>query len=136
MPNTPELFADQAHERPDASSETGRKIVFEDDPEPEGPTLPDGRFDGTGDWSRSALKRKDTSGETLRHVELALLMLYHRGRVSKHDFLEATEDRYGGAGSVRLAARVNDLRHDIDEAPPILTDEDAEPTEYYIPKAD
>lgn len=123
----PDLFSDQAQERPDAKSRTGRKIVYEDDPDDEEiPTLPDGRFDGEGEWSRQALSGVPANERT--HKQSALLMLYRQGRITEFDFIEAHH-------STKLRARIADLRR-IDDAPPICTDEDRDPTEYYTPQAD
>lgn len=128
MPDTPDLFADQAKERTDASAPAGRKIVFDDTSGPP-PTLPDGRYDGEGDWSRDALISKARRGGLDNDRERALLMLYRHRRIDAGDFAEVHD-------SFRLAARVEELRHDIEEAPPIETDESGPGrADYYIPDA-
>jgi len=121
------LFSDQAKRRSDA--EKGQKVVYEGDPTP---TLPDGRYDGSGDHSFESLQRK--SGRTRR--EKALLMLYRNPEgITSRDFYEAY-------GSTRLAARIHELR-DSQDAPPIrdrtkqVSARDGSETtvsEYFIPK--
>jgi hypothetical protein len=119
----PDLFSDQARSRLDEDNPT--------------PTLSDGRLDGSGDWSYEVLRSKVANAEDLTRREKAMYLLYTEpGGVTAKDFLEY-------CGSMRLAARVHELR-DYEDAPPIR-DRDvtvqardgSEPTvsEYYIPKA-
>lgn len=127
-----DLFSDQARTRPDA--EQGQKVVYESEAEP---TLPDGRYDGSGDWSHEALRSMVASGADMTRRQKAMCLLYTEPEgVTAKDFFEY-------CGSMRLAARVHELR-DYEDAPPIR-DRDvtvqardgSEPTvsEYYIPKA-
>lgn len=129
----PDLSSDQAKERPDASSPTGRKIVFEDDPKPKGETLPDGRFDGDGEWSYDNVAKAVHEGDPVTHNKLAMWCLYC-GPVTVRGFADKT-DEVCGRPSFKLRARITDLRQ-IPETPPICTNEDADPTEWYIPKAE
>lgn len=131
----PDLFSDQARTRADA--EQGQKIVYESDP---APTLPDGRYDGEGVWSREGLyskaKARGAVAELTRR-EKAMLLLYREPEgITAQDF-------HNFCGSFRLAARIHELR-EMDETPPIKdrtktvqARDGSEPTvsEYYIPKA-
>jgi len=120
----PDLFFDKA----------GTHSGAEQDPTP---TLSDGRLDGSGDWSYEALRSKVANAEDLTRREKAMYLLYTEpGGITAKDFFEY-------CGSMRLAARVHELR-DYEDAPPIR-DRDvtvqardgSEPTvsEYYIPEA-
>ena len=106
------LFSDQAKRRFDA--EKGQKIVYEGDPTP---TLPDGRHDGSGQYSFEALRAR--SGLTRR--EKALLMLYrnpegHEPRLLRGLRLDATGGPHSrAAGCPRRAA--NSGPHKASERP-------------------
>jgi len=90
MSDEPTLFEDQARTQPDASHRDGRKIVY-DDSEASPDTLADGRFNGSGDWSRTAISKSIGKGEGFTHVELALWALYTKGRVTRRMFVEISD---------------------------------------------
>lgn len=123
MPDQPTFFGAQEQHRADARQ--GQKVVFTDMP-----VLPDGRYDGQGDWSREALLSKQRREGLDNDRERALLMLYRHRRIDSDDFYDVHD-------SMRLSARIEELRHDIDEAPPIRTD-DSGPgrADYFIPEAE
>lgn len=124
----PDLFDDQARTRPTADG--GRKVVYEDDPTD---TLPDGRHDGSGALSKSALDNKPWGAMNRR--EKVLRVLYRSGTLTQ-------KEAYEKIGTTRLAARIHELR-EADDAPPIekrmvsveARDGDAQVAEYYIPQA-
>jgi hypothetical protein len=134
MPDQLNAFSNQEHEQPDASRREGRKIVFDDDTDNEVETLPDGRFNGQRDWSRTAISTSIGQGEDFTHVELALWALYTEGRVTVRRFADIAQEKTGKP-TFKWRARVADLRK-IDDAPPIKTDEDKDPTEWHIAKPD
>jgi len=123
----PDLFDDQARTRPDAKG--GRKVVYEDDPTP---TLADGRHDGEGNLSKSALDNKPWGAMTRR--EKVLRVLYRSETLTQ-------QEAYEKIGTTRLAARIHELR-EAEDAPPIekemvtvdARDGNAQVAKYYIPQ--
>lgn len=123
----PDLFDDQAKRR--LTADGGWKEVYEGEPTD---TLPDGRHDGEGDLSKSALDDKPWGAMTRR--EKVLRVLYRSETLTQ-------QEAYEKIGTTRLAARIHELR-EADDAPPIekemvtveARDGDAQVAQYYIPQ--